>query len=223
MKTMPTELLDIFEESVEIGGGPTPLAGVLAYPVAGNPTRSALIVGPHPLMGGRLENNVVRGVGRGLAERGFASLRFEFTGAGASPETMEAFWRTGHAPDDPSRAVDAAAAMGWLAAECAGPLLLVGYSFGASLLAPLLCKRVIGAVLIGATFAQHDYTALSKSTTPKLLIAADDDFATPMRTTRAWFAAAAEPKRLVVVPAAEHFYRGHEGRIVEETVQWLPR
>jgi alpha/beta superfamily hydrolase len=218
---MDTRPLDILEESVQIPQKGTPLDGVLAYPFVGFPNRAALVVGPHPLMGGRLENNVVRYVGRGLAEHGFATLRFRFGGAGASPEVMQRFWQTGNAPDDPQRGEDAAAAYAWIAALCGGPIILVGYSFGASLLARLLNERVRGVVLIGATLAQHEYSSLATSTMPKLLIAADNDFATPLGTTESWLAAAAEPKRLVIVPSAEHFYRGQEPRIVEEIMRWL--
>ena len=219
----PTQPLDIEEETVEIESPAARLTGVLAYPLIGRPKRAALIVGPHPLMGGRLENNVVRQVGRGLAERAFATLRFEFDDASAAPDVMAEFWRTGHAPDDPQRAVDSRAALDWLSSVCTGPILLIGYSFGASLLAGLLNERSSGVVLIGATFAQHDYRALAASSVSKLVIAADNDFATPMATTEKWVATATDPKRLVVMPAAEHFYRGHEGRIVEEILQWLPR
>lgn len=218
----PRQPVDIEEETVEICGAALRLTGVLAYPLAGRPQQSALIVGPHPLMGGRLENNVVRGVGRGLAERGFAALRFEFSRTGASADVLAEFWRSGRAPDDPQRAMDARAAREWLMELCSGPTLLVGYSFGASLLADLAPEGVLGAVLIGATFAQHDYSALAGQRIPKLIIAADNDFATPMETTRRWVDAAADPRQLVVIPAAEHFYRGHEGRIVEEILQWLP-
>lgn len=218
---IPAQPLDIEEETVQIGSAATDLTGVFAYPFVGQPHRAALIVGPHPLMGGRLENNVVRRVGRGLAERGFATLRFEFSGASTASDVMAEFWRTGHAPDDPQRAVDARAALDWVTDVCPGPTLLVGYSFGASLLAELLSERVLGVVLIGATFAQHDYRSMASQSIPKLVITADNDFATPMATTRQWVAAAADPKQLVVIPAAEHFYRCHEGRIVEEILGWL--
>lgn len=214
---------DIVEEGVVIPRDQQPLDGVLAYPLVGQPTRAALVVGPHPLMGGRLENNVVRGVGRGLAEHGWLTLRFEFTGAATSPEVMEAFWKTGRAPDDPQRADDAQAALDWFRQTAAAPLVLIGYSFGASLLAELVQAHVIGVVMIGATLAQHDYSALARLPVRKLVIAADNDFATPLETTRRWWHAAAEPKRLVVIPAAEHFYRGQEEEIVAEIVSWLPQ
>jgi alpha/beta superfamily hydrolase len=135
---------------------------------------------------------------------------------------MEEFWKTGRAPDDPHRRDDAAAAFDWLRALTDRPIVPVGYSFGASLLGGLLDGQTRGVVLIGATFAQHEYGELASCGVPKLLIAADNDFATPLSITQQWFAAASEPKRLVVVPAAEHFYRGQEDRIVEEIMAWLP-
>ncbi len=213
--------LDILEEAVQIPSAAGSLPGVLAYPLVGRPAEGTLVVGPHPLMGGRLENNVVRGVGRGLAERGSTTLRFQFFRSGGSADVMERFWRTGRAPDDPLHADDARAAADWLASVVCGRLTLVGYSFGASLLAALLTPRVRGVVLIGATLVQHDYTALAASPVPKLVIAADNDFATPLAATREWCAAGQPPVRLVVLPAAEHFYRGQESRIVEEITQWL--
>ncbi len=220
---MSVERFDIVEETVRVPHEPEPLSGVFAYPLVGLPDRAALIVGPHPLMGGRPENNVVRAVGRGLAECGLATLRFRFAGEGATPEVMEQFWQTGRAPDDPGRALDAAAARVWLADECPGRLVLVGYSFGASLLADLLDASVDAAVLIGPTLAQHDFRRLASSGVPKLVIAADNDFATPLRVTKAWACSARGVVKLVVVPAAEHFYRGQEERIVEEIIEWLPQ
>ena len=220
---MNVEPLDILEESIVIPNNDAPLAGVLAYPLAECPRYSALIVGPHPLMGGRLENNVVRVVGRGLAEHGLLSLRFQFTGAETSAEVMERFWHTGVAPDDPYRTDDARSAARWLASIVNNPMILIGYSFGASLLAGLLSDRTLGIVMIGPTLTQHDYAALANTSVPKLIIAADNDFATPLAVTSAWFEKAADPKHLVIVPSAEHFYRGQEPRIVEEIVRWMPR
>lgn len=212
---------DILEESVRIPLGADELDGVLAYPFAGRPQRAGLIVGPHPMMGGRIENNVVRAVGRGLAEHGFLTLRFRFGGAGPSAETMDAFWGSGRAPDDPRRADDAAAAFRWLGGVHPAPTVAIGYSFGASLLAPLCADpRISHLVMIGATLAQHDYDPIARSSAPKLVVTADNDFATPLEQTRAWFDRAQEPKRLVVMEAAEHFYRGQEPRLVAEILGW---
>jgi alpha/beta superfamily hydrolase len=220
---MLRELQDILEEAVRVGAEPGELPGVMAYPMAGQPSQAALIVGPHPLMGGRLENNVVRGLGRALAEHGWLTLRFEFSAAGASAGDMDRFWSTGQAPEDARRAMEARAALSWLARMHEDPILLIGYSFGASLLAELVDQqRLCGLVLIGATLTRHDFSRIAASRLPKLLLTADNDFATPLETTRAWYDAAAGPKRLVIVPAAEHFYRGREETLAQEILDWMP-
>lgn len=218
---MKREPCDILEEAVRIPLGPDELNGVLAYPFVGRPERNALIVGPHPMMGGRIENNVVRSVGRGLAEHGFLTLRFRFSVGGPSADIMDEFWRTGHAPDDPRRVEDAKAAFQWLTETYPAPVVLIGYSFGASLLAHLCCEPGIShIVMIGATLEQHNYDPIAGSSLPKLVITADNDFATPLETTRAWFGRAHELKHLIIIEAAEHFYRNQEPRLVAEILDW---
>ncbi len=219
MKTQPC---DILEESVSITSQRASLNGVLAYPFGAAPELAALVVGPHPMMGGRLDNNVVRATARGMAERGGVSLRFEFGGDGASAEVMEAFWQTGHAPDDPLRTEDTLAACAFLREVKSLPTVAIGYSFGASLLACLVGKPWIShLVLLGATLEHHDYSSISQSPLPKLVIAGDNDFATPLATTQQWFEAAIEPKRLVTLEAGEHFYRNQEDAIIREIVRWV--
>jgi hypothetical protein len=41
-----------------------------------------VLAGPHPLLGGTLHNNVVRGLGDGPARGGLATLRFNYRGVG---------------------------------------------------------------------------------------------------------------------------------------------
>jgi len=219
---LETDAIDILEESISINTRRESISAVLAYPFSSAPCGTALVAGPHPLMGGGLQNNVVRAVARGMAEHGFVSLRFAYGGDGPSTETMREFWCTGSAPDDPNRIDDANAALAYLTTVCHRPTVLIGYSFGASVLAPLLSNpSPASIVLIGPTLRQHSYSGIQDSTVPKLIISADNDFATPLDDTHAWFAAAASPKKLVVVDAGEHFYRGLEDRLVAEILQWL--
>lgn len=216
------EPVDILEETVRIPGPAGALAGVLAFPLVGTPGRAALMVGPHPLMGGRLENNVVRAVSRGLAEHGLLTLRFAFAGKGPTAEIMEAFWRTGHAPDDALHCDEACAAARWLGRMDLGSVVLVGYSFGASLLAELFDELPVShVVMISPTLSHHDFSAVARSRLPKLLITASNDFATPAIVVQNWFADCAGPKSLVILESAEHFFRAQESRVVGELVRWL--
>jgi len=219
---MFTETADIIEESVSITSGLSRLPAVLAYPFAEAATRAVLVAGPHPLMGGGLENNVVRSVARGMAEHGFIYLRFAYGGPGPSSDTVREFWQTGHAPQDPHRGVEARDALEYLRSVCCEPAVLVGYSFGASVIGALLGDPTPShIVLIGPTLAQHSFDAIQNSAVPKLVITADNDFATPLECTQRWFEGAQSPKKIVIVEAGEHFYRDLEERLVKEILQWL--
>jgi alpha/beta superfamily hydrolase len=158
-----------------------------------------------------------------MAEQGFVTLRFAYRGAGPSTETMGKFWRTGYAPDDPKRVDDARAALEHLKSAGPEPLHFIGYSFGASVVSALLFSawRPGRIVLIGPTLCQHSFEHVQKSSIRKLIITGDNDFATPLEDTRTWFENAQSPKKLVIIEAGEHFYRGLEDRLVAEIGQWL--
>lgn len=219
---MPQGLSEIIEEAISIEHRGSTLSSVMAYPIAGTPRGAALIAGPHPLMGGGLQNNIVLAVARGMAEHGFVSLRFAYGGEGTSRESMQEFWRTGCAPEDPARVDEATAALRQLQGVCAGPLMFIGYSFGASVLGALLLDSTADrVVLIGPTLRQHSFDDLQRSSVAKLIITANNDFATPLDVTRAWFERARAPKKLVIITSAEHFYRGLEDRLTAEIVAWI--
>ena len=74
----------IVTEDVLFRAGSYQLHGELAYPEAGCARGAVVIAGPHPLLGGNLRNNVVRGIGDGLARHGLLTLRFDYRGAGRS-------------------------------------------------------------------------------------------------------------------------------------------
>jgi len=88
------------------------------------PRGLAVVCHPHPQFGGTLDNKVVQTVARACLELGWASVRFNFRGIGAS----EGAWDEGRGEVDDALAVLSA----WRANdEFAGlPLLLAGFSFG---------------------------------------------------------------------------------------------
>lgn len=219
---LETETADILEETLTVTAPSGPLPAVLAYPFAAAQRGAVLVVGPHPLLGDSLQNNVVRSLARGMAEHGFVTLRFGYGGAGPSTEIMQEFWQTGHAPGDPVRVDDACAAMKQLQAIHSQSILLVGFSFGSWVVNELLsdfAPRSI--VLISPTLRQQSYDCVRQTPIPKLVIMGDNDFATPIDVARDWFESMSEPKQIRVIEAAEHFYRGMEARLVEEIIQWM--
>jgi alpha/beta superfamily hydrolase len=207
-------------ESVRFPAGAYWLEGNLAY-ADGVPLAAVVLAGPHPLLGGTKDNNIMVALGDGLAARGFVTLRFNYRGVGGSDgppvdaaACLAAFWQTSHAPDDPEREHDLRAAVAYLRAVVGTetPLALIGYSFGCSLLPAAVPAgaATIPLVLIAPTIGSHDYTPYDALSNPKLVIAPHEDFAANEELLNSWFGRLAAPKRLVQRRLDGHFFRGHE-------------
>jgi alpha/beta superfamily hydrolase len=222
MPYLPEAGAVVVEEVFFPAGGHT-LHGELAYPEAGAPVGAAVIAGPHPLLGGNMHNNVVRGLGDGLARRGLLTLRFNYRGVGRSggapvnvARHLAQFWQTSHAPDEADLARDVEAAAAWLHATGSGlPRALIGYSFGCALLGHVRVESPGPLVLVGPTVGKHDYDAFLHRTDPILVIASDDDFASDSRQLDCWFDRLAAPKELIRRRLDNHFFRGHEDWLAE--------
>lgn len=110
------------EKSIEFGEDPV-LAGKWGAPDA----FKAVIVfsHPHPLYGGEMSNNVVRLCCHEFNRLNYATLRFDFRGAGLSSGGYDG--GVGECRDVSAAVAEAAR----LSADVEVPLVLAGYSFGA--------------------------------------------------------------------------------------------
>jgi alpha/beta superfamily hydrolase len=227
----PAEAPFLTVEEVRFPAGRYRLHGDFAYAESADLRGAAVLAGPHPLLGGDLHNNVMRGLGDGLAERRVATLRFNYRGVGQSEGPavdvaahLARFWQTSHAPDEADlwRDVQGAADFVSRAAGSDLPLALVGYSFGCSLLPRV---RTAGdrpaLVLIAPTVGKHDYAPFLALPHPVLVIASEDDFATDAGQLRAWFGRLPGPKQLVLKQLDSHFFRGHEAWLAETVFAFL--
>jgi alpha/beta superfamily hydrolase len=196
------------------------LEGELAYGEERETLRGGVVLaGSHPLLGGHVHNNVVRGLGDGLAERGWATLRFNYRGVGGSEgprvdvaRHLAEFWRTSHLAGEMDLWQDVRGAVQFLQSIVgSAPLVLIGYSFGCALL-PNVCREVAPAaiVLIAPPLSKHDYSDFTTVKSPLLTIASDNDFTHEPERLRQWFASLPEPKQLVQAALDNHFFRGHE-------------
>jgi uncharacterized OsmC-like protein/alpha/beta superfamily hydrolase len=106
-------------------------------------------------------------IGRALAERGFAVLRFDFTGLGGSDGD---FANT----DFTSNIGDLLAAVAWLRSAHSAPALLIGHSLGgaAVLAAAGQVAEAVGVVTLGAPFEPAHVKGLLAAALPAL---ADSD------------------------------------------------
>jgi alpha/beta superfamily hydrolase len=208
-------------ESVRFAAGPHLLEGELAYGEDVRAPRGAVLLAcSHPLLGGDMHNNVVRGLGDGLAERRLITLRFNYRGVGRSQgpavdvaRHVAQFLQTSHAPDEMDLGRDVQAAAAFLRQTAGGqvPLTLIGYSFGCSLLPFVDLPGPTGAyVLIAPPLGRHGGEGFAEVRAPILAVGSEDDFATDAGRLRAWFGRLPGPKRLVLERLDNHFFRGHE-------------
>jgi alpha/beta superfamily hydrolase len=222
----------VLAERVRFPAGAYRLEGVLAYPETDAPRAAAVIAGPQPLLGGDLDNNVVRALADGLAECGLVTLRFNYRGVGRSegpaldlPAHLAEFWRTSHVADELDDArLDLEGAVAHLRAVVGEelPLALVGYSFGCTLLPHVTGgEGPLARVLVAPTVARHDYGHYRSLQEPMLVVASEDDFAAPADSLRQWFAGLQAPRRLVHLALDNHFFRGHEDWLVWTVADFL--
>lgn len=215
-------------EQVPVDGAGRTLEGRLGYPVGGQPTWSCLILGPHPLLGGDLDNNLVTALSSGLAKAGCAALSFNYSGVGASeggpedwPAVMSEFWEKGCFDGERDWIVDADSALETLRGLCDEPLLVVGYSFGCFAASELLSQSAArAAAFISPNPKHHDFTALREFRGPLLVIHSDNDFTGTTEEFTRWFDGLRDPKRSCMLPACEHFFRGQEDKVVQAVLEF---
>ncbi len=191
--------------------------GIVIHPDEVSHAPGLVICHPHPLYGGDMENNVVRGLAEAFAASSFAVLRFNFRGVGRS---------TGHYAEGIGEQEDAKAALGWLTAHAGVDpkrLILAGYSFGARVaLAVASTGQGIGGFLVVAPpILRGNWPQLEGARGPKLFICGDRDPYAPSEALERLVSSLSEPKRLVVFLDTDHFFAGQERALGRSAVQLL--
>lgn len=185
------------QRSIIFAGAAGQLEGVLHLPDDA-PRAVAVVAHPLPTMGGTMDNKVVITLAKTFVELGFAALRFNFRGVGASDGEFDS--GNGEVEDVLSAVRHARAEFGHL------PLILSGFSFGgyvqaraAQHLHPQAHKLVLVAPAVGRFAMPH----VPHNT---LLLHGEHDEVIPLADALDW----ARPQHLpvVVLPEAGHFFHG---------------
>ena len=183
---------------------------------------AALVCHPHPLGGGTMHNKVVYHAMKALNAPAFGLalpvLRFNFRGTGLSQGEHHGS----------AEAEDVGAALAWLENAYKRPLVAVGFSFGAAMALRACCaapRHLCAVAALGlpmrAPHRAYDYGFLAHCTVPKLFLSgARDAFASPAEL-EATAATTAEPKKLVLLPGADHFFAGRLEAMQNELASWL--
>lgn len=232
----PALKVPLVTERVTFPAGGVHLQGRLTYPEEGTPEGGVLLLPPHPHFAGDLDNNVIRALERGLGASSLAVLAFNYRGIGGSGIDLSGgppskgprgssrdgsiydYWERVERETRYEEIVeDAEAAWSHLIAQLPlePPLHLVGYSFGAVLAALLTRARrddpplPASLSLVAPPIRRYPLPFLDELPLPRLLLLASEDFL----YGEAEIAALEElplPRRVEVIPGADHFFRGRE-------------
>jgi alpha/beta superfamily hydrolase len=169
----------------------------------------AVIAPPHPQHGGTFQDRVVYHLTQGLLRSGCAVLRFNFRGSGTSDGTFDG---GAGEQDDFRAALDAAAAR-----YPSLPLWAVGYSFGAHVALAVGAQDARVSLLVGVAILvdTYDFSFLIESPKAKFLIHGERDAACPALVVRRFYAQLAEPRELVIIDGADHFFDGHASEVAD--------
>ena len=195
------------------------LEGLLRLPdQTQTPARmAALVCHPHPEGGGTMHNKVVFRIAQALGDLNVPTLRFNYRGVGRSTGAFD----RGHGESDDIRtALDA------LAERFPGlPLCLAGFSFGSWLGLPIGCadprvECVLGVGVPARTLRVSDLAGCVK---PKLIVQGEMDVYGPPDDLRAWFAGLPDPKELILIPGADHFFATRQQQLYDAVHGYFER
>jgi alpha/beta superfamily hydrolase len=189
-----------------------------------NAKHAAVVCHPHPLFGGTMHNKVVFHTMKALNNFGFPVLRFNFRGTGLSQ---------GEHDHGIGEIEDVRAALDWMARESGLPLIFAGFSFGAAVGLRAACsdervKAVIGVGIPVVPVAGGDeeprvynFDFLHECAKPKLLVSGARDQFGPRAKLEALAASIPEPKKLVIIEGADHFFEGRLRELREAIEAWV--
>jgi alpha/beta superfamily hydrolase len=166
---------------------------------------AALVCHPNPIGGGTMHNKVVYHAMKAFSSFGLPVLRFNFRSVGLSE---------GEHDEGLGEQEDVRAALDWMDNNFSLPILFAGFSFGSNVGLRACCgdARVKGLVGLGlpvrAEGRDYSYGFLPTCDAPKLFISGDHDQYGPREVLDGVFERAPEPKRLVWIAGADHFFQG---------------
>ncbi len=166
----------------------------------------ALVLHPHPLYGGTMNNKVVYNVYKTLFENDFTVLRVNFRGVGRS---------MGEFDDGIGEMTDAATALDWLQVNY--PMskvnLIAGFSFGAWIAMQLIMRRpeITHFLAVAPPVDKFDFSFLAPCPVPGLVIQGDKDSVVSEESVHDLAQRLTKQKNINVdyrmIAGADHFFR----------------
>jgi uncharacterized protein len=166
----------------------------------------ALVLHPHPLHGGTMNNKIAYSIYKNLVNNGFSVLRFNFRGVGKSQGKFD---------DGIGELADATTAMDWLQDQNQNSSIfwVAGFSFGSWIALQLLMRRpeIMSFITVSPPANNHDFSFLSPCTASGLIIQGDKDTIVPEQYPAKLAEKLSHQKDVEidydVITGADHFFR----------------
>jgi uncharacterized protein len=160
---------------------------------------TAVLLHPHPDMGGDRFNHVIDALYHALPKGGYTAARFDFSTS-----------------DIATASAEAAAVIDQLGAT---PIALVGYSFGAGVAVHVADARLVGWLLV-APYISGAVGAVAVDPRPKLVLVAEhDQWCPPSRLGP--LAADWANTTVTTLAGTDHFLVGGTDTVVDAALTWL--
>ena len=176
-----------------------------------------MVLHPHPLYGGTMNNKIVYRLYHTFVEQGFSVLRFNFRGVGKSQGTYD---------EGIGELSDAATALDWLQGQNpdAPTCWIAGFSFGAWISMQLLMRRpeLEGFVAVSPPANLYDFSFLAPCPCAGLITQGDKDDVVSENLVSKMVEKLGNHADYRVINGADHYYRGQEeelGDIISDYVQ----
>lgn len=180
----------------------------------------ALVLHPHPLFGGSMNNRAVYELYNMFLRRGFSVLRFNFRGVGRS---------VGEYDQGQGELADAATALDFLQQlnPNAPYAWVAGFSFGAWIGMQLLMRRpeIAGFISVSASANLFDFTFLAPCPSSGVVIHGELDKVCPPDETKTMVERTRTQKgrkiEFQVIPGADHFFESEMDALIAAADAYL--
>jgi len=218
-------------QSLTLAGPAGALEAQTLCPAQGDAVATAVILHPHPLHGGTMQNKVVHTLARAFGELGVASVRFNFRGVGASAGSFS------HGEGETE---DALAVIEWARSRRPGaPIWLAGFSFGATIALRAAAPAQVNGLITVAPAVHldrvlparstssvpglvYDFSTLALPQCPWLLIQGEADEIVPVEAVRDWLSGIAPQPQTLFLPGVSHFFHGHLAELKSALRDFVP-
>lgn len=178
----------------------------------------ALVLHPHPLYGGTMNNKVVYSAYKTLVDNGFTTLRINFRGVGKSQ---------GQFDNGVGELTDAATALDWLQLQnpTATQYWIAGFSFGAWVGMQLIMRRpeISSFLAIAPPVNKYDFSFLSPCPIPGLVVQGNQDSIVEEEEVAEMVDRLSKQRQSAidyqVINGADHFFR-EKLELLEEAIDY---